>query len=665
MPSSDTAAASPTPSSSSLPVSIASTAAAPSSSPSYDVIIVGAGPAGIAAARRVLEQRPSASVLLLEGRQRIGGRTLTSHALGVPVDLGASWIHHFSPSNPIVPLAMQTLRSQLAMTDDQYLTLVKGQSQTAASPAASAAPPAAAAAAVKAAELQAAGESEVPVMATACYCGFVVSVDAEGRSVSLPPPFPGLGGGEGDFILFDSDGSRVPHALYAEAVRLYNQLMRQAAEHGSRLQAELPPPPHPSFPSSPPLTLTELAANYQHCCDAVAAVDTSVLSFLSPSLSSLPPALRRCVDFLLSGAEQFEGASLSALSALYWQAGSEGSGEVDCDMLVQRGYGELVRELGQALPVRTGRVVTGIDYAGQQGVTVAVQVEEGPEGREKPAGSERYQARAVIVTAPLGCLKRGSISFSPPLPAAKTHAIAAFGFGLMNKIVLQFDECWWGESVISIGWCGKRRGQYRWLLSLRQALQLSSGVLQQHASHRYKDGLGGSGNVLVCFSTADPGWEAEETRSDEQQKDDVMAVLRSAFTRADINAAAASGSSPLPQPPSPSSSSLLTPDTVVGTSHELLYTGALPCLTAVPEPSAYLVTRWGSDRFCYGSYSHYALGSNELTVRMLAAAVGDGRVGFAGEHTSSSSIGCVDSAWETGVREADRVLTLLQQQQTA
>ncbi len=57
-----------------------------------DVIIIGAGPAGIAAARRIAAS--GHSYALLEASARPGGRVVTDTALfGVPFDLGAHWIH--------------------------------------------------------------------------------------------------------------------------------------------------------------------------------------------------------------------------------------------------------------------------------------------------------------------------------------------------------------------------------------------------------------------------------------------------------------------------------------------------------------------------------------------------------------------------------------------
>lgn len=56
-----------------------------------DVAIVGAGAAGIAAARRLA--REPLSVLVLEAGDRIGGRARTAIAGGYPLDLGCGWLH--------------------------------------------------------------------------------------------------------------------------------------------------------------------------------------------------------------------------------------------------------------------------------------------------------------------------------------------------------------------------------------------------------------------------------------------------------------------------------------------------------------------------------------------------------------------------------------------
>ena len=64
------------------------------------VLVVGAGVAGLVAARGL--HMSGVEVLVLEGRDRIGGRTNTFDLAGTPVDLGASWIHDGSGS-PMIP----------------------------------------------------------------------------------------------------------------------------------------------------------------------------------------------------------------------------------------------------------------------------------------------------------------------------------------------------------------------------------------------------------------------------------------------------------------------------------------------------------------------------------------------------------------------------------
>lgn len=59
--------------------------------PDVDVVVIGAGAAGIAAARRLVEKR--LSVLVLEARDRLGGRAWTHAVDGLALDLGCGWMH--------------------------------------------------------------------------------------------------------------------------------------------------------------------------------------------------------------------------------------------------------------------------------------------------------------------------------------------------------------------------------------------------------------------------------------------------------------------------------------------------------------------------------------------------------------------------------------------
>ena len=66
------------------------------------VIIIGAGMSGAKAARDLVDA--GCQVTILEARGRIGGRIWTNRSMGMPLDLGASWIHG-SRGNPIDRLA--------------------------------------------------------------------------------------------------------------------------------------------------------------------------------------------------------------------------------------------------------------------------------------------------------------------------------------------------------------------------------------------------------------------------------------------------------------------------------------------------------------------------------------------------------------------------------
>jgi monoamine oxidase len=56
-----------------------------------DVVVVGAGAAGLVAARELV-RKGVRSVVVLEARDRVGGRTWTKPVRGVPVDVGGQWL---------------------------------------------------------------------------------------------------------------------------------------------------------------------------------------------------------------------------------------------------------------------------------------------------------------------------------------------------------------------------------------------------------------------------------------------------------------------------------------------------------------------------------------------------------------------------------------------
>ncbi len=109
-------------------------------------------------------------------------------------------------------------------------------------------------------------------------------------------------------------------------------------------------------------------------------------------------------------------------------------------MLLPNGYGQLVAHLSRGLQIRPDTAVTRIDH---RGTTVTLTTTQGT-----------VTADRVIVTVPLGVLKTDAIAFDPPLPEAKSQAIQRLGFGLLDKVVLRFDEPHWAAEPDVFGVVG-------------------------------------------------------------------------------------------------------------------------------------------------------------------------------------------------------------------
>ncbi|MDF1663989.1 MAG: NAD(P)/FAD-dependent oxidoreductase [Planctomycetota bacterium] len=78
------------------------------------VIVIGAGAAGLTAAR--LLQQQGIRVLVLEARDRIGGRIHSRKVGGVAMDLGATWLHGTDLENPLAEYL--SLSSQSTLLDN-------------------------------------------------------------------------------------------------------------------------------------------------------------------------------------------------------------------------------------------------------------------------------------------------------------------------------------------------------------------------------------------------------------------------------------------------------------------------------------------------------------------------------------------------------------------
>lgn len=89
-----------------------------------DVVVIGAGCAGIAAARALIAA--GKSCVVLEAGGRVGGRAQTSDVLGAPFDHGATWLHQ-ADENPLTPflgahIDHDTVRGRHLHLGDRFAT---------------------------------------------------------------------------------------------------------------------------------------------------------------------------------------------------------------------------------------------------------------------------------------------------------------------------------------------------------------------------------------------------------------------------------------------------------------------------------------------------------------------------------------------------------------
>ena len=96
-------------------------------------LVIGAGAAGIAAARRLYDS--GAEVLLLEARERIGGRAWSLPLAGGAIDLGCGWLHS-AKRNPWTAIAERrgfTIETETANWGTQWRDLGFAQAEQVAS----------------------------------------------------------------------------------------------------------------------------------------------------------------------------------------------------------------------------------------------------------------------------------------------------------------------------------------------------------------------------------------------------------------------------------------------------------------------------------------------------------------------------------------------------
>lgn len=216
---------------------------------------------------------------------------------------------------------------------------------------------------------------------------------------------------------------------------------------------------------------------------------------------------------------------------------------------------------------------------------------------------EQFPADYVIVTCSLGVLKEHANElFSPSLPSEKTDAIRNLGYGMVNKIFLEYRRPFWAwkEGSIKFAWSPEELSNRKdWLRGLSAI-----------------DEVEGSKHVL-CAYVSGPEAAQMELISDEETAQGITNILRQ-------------------------------------------FTG--DC--TLPFPKTILRSKWSTDPYFCGAFSYMSTESTirhqcELSAPLPGPSDQVSPVLlFAGEATCVGHYSTVHGARLSGIREAERIIQL-------
>ena len=292
---------------------------------------------------------------------------------------------------------------------------------------------------------------------------------------------------------------------------------------------------------------------------------------------------RRLLDWHWANLEYGCSAGLNDISLPFWNQDEQYGGFGGAHCMVGEGYSTIMTRLAEDIDIRMDTPVTEIHHD-DDGVRVRTK-----DGQE-------IEGCTVVVTIPLGCLKAGDVAFNPPLGASKSNAVRRLGFGNLNKVVLEFDEVFWDDSVDYFGSAidsTENRGRGFMFWNLKNV----------------------SGKPMLISLIAGEAAKSAETEGSESIVKSACATLASIC---------------FPNDPS-----------------------------KMPPLKQSIVTRWQSDPYARGSYSYVAVGSKgSRDYDELGKP--EGRVLFAGEHTCKEHPDTVGGAMLTGWRAARQALAIAQ-----
>lgn len=562
----------------------------------YHIGVIGGGIAGVACCQELLKilrmAGIDAHVTLFEARKRLGGRLWTDRTFlpssdgDVSIELGASWIHGIE-DNPLAALAREA--------GIDFVTASE--------------------------EVQMLGKDLKHV-----------DPDMDERTGQL---FDDLLDHAADDCWSAPDNVNVAEGANGmdlqSAVRWYASVFARghrqegvANDPNSNCPQPMPAPPH------------RRSSDW--------SIDTGIGKAISRhklrEISRLSEDEHRMLLWNTKNIEYALGANISDLSMKYWDADDRHAFEGD-HVLLKQGFSKVIDHMMESLR-----------KAGNQNFEVELdfpvgKVEYGRKSTTQPyggSGSSRKQKLVelsdtcsvtsqdgtrtkfcdfLVCACPLGVLKESvamessdnNLSFEPPLPFSKIDAITNVGFGLLDKVYLQFPRAFWRKDAI--------------FKANDQCLFGNISGVNPHHYMFFDIGrcLGPADGAPAILMSLVSGQEAVkcEHMSDREIAAEVVSTLRAIF----------------------------------------------PGDNAVPEPTAFRFTRWGQDKYSRGSYTFLPPGATDQDFQVLQSPInanGDSlllegsetmRLFFAGEHTTALHPSMAHGAMLSGMRAAKEVVSSL------
>jgi monoamine oxidase len=405
--------------------------------PSPVIVVIGAGPAGLAAARSL--KNHGASVVVLESRNRPGGRCNTVEmreiaSAGLPsvqVDLGASFIHGCHDYNPVYAIAK---KHKVALnTAGGGYSAGWGEKSSWYN-----------AEGGRVKEQDVAQAFQISRKATEIM--FIKDAEDIERSLCVPMKsaqdeklqaqhFIASSSARGyDEIKENSDCSLEDAFNYAT-----NQIVNSLLNGKKRFEKV-----KPVYDSIPVITWAFVAPMQELSFVFERDVQDEIRDILAPGPVNADETSTSDVESDASTVDSAEKRPTAKVEnkSLDFSDGMVVNGYKD--LLIDR----LIGEKDGALDIKYEHVVNRVKVD-----ETSFMNEFGHRIKAKQksysvtcTNGTKYPCDYVVVTVPLGVLKKNRIEFTPPLSDQKLRAIQRIGMGTENKVYMRFKEMFWPKS---------------------------------------------------------------------------------------------------------------------------------------------------------------------------------------------------------------------------